>query len=158
LKIWTNVHGPVCTDCADAHLELVRVAIEAGNFEEASKHVLASRDILAAVAPDRPERANPEIRLGIVAFRQGRFADALDAFERGLAIRTRTGAPPALVALAASNVAESLIALGRFDEALQRLDQAERALASVPDALPTIKTAYDKVRGLAWLGKGNASA
>ena len=64
----------------------------------------------------------------------------------------------AVLVESASNVGEALIELGRVDEALQRLDEAERALASVPDALPTIKTAYDKVRGLAFLSKGDAGA
>jgi tetratricopeptide (TPR) repeat protein/tRNA A-37 threonylcarbamoyl transferase component Bud32 len=158
LKIWTDVHGPESGNVATAYLALVLLEIEAGHFDQASEYALASRAILAAVAPDRPELARPEIRLGLVAFRQGRFADALDAFERGLAIRRRTGAPPAQTALAAANVGEALVALGRFDEALRRLEEAERALASVPGALPTIEAAYDKVRGLALLGKGDAHA
>jgi tetratricopeptide (TPR) repeat protein/tRNA A-37 threonylcarbamoyl transferase component Bud32 len=158
LAIWTEVHGPESTDGADAYLELALIEIEAGDLEKAGEYARIGGAILAAVAPDRPERASAEIRLGLVAFRQGRFADALDAFERGLAIRQRTGAPPAQVALAASNVGEALIELGRFDEALLRLDEAERALASVPDALPAIEAAYDKVRGLALLGKGDAGA
>jgi eukaryotic-like serine/threonine-protein kinase len=143
---------------ATVYLELAHVEIEAGDLDKADEHARSAREILAAVAPESSDTAGPEIRLGMVAFRRGRFHEALQAFERGLAIRERTGALPTQLAFARSNVAEVLIELGRAGEALARIEQAARAVAGTTGAPPPVEAALDKVRGLALLAKGDARA
>jgi tetratricopeptide (TPR) repeat protein len=158
LRIWTLVPGLQSMNVANVYLDLVFVEVEAGALETADEYARAAQRILATVAPGSRETASAEIRLGLVAFRRGHFPEALQAFERGLAIRERTGALPTQLAFAASNVGEVLVELGRADEALARSQQAERALAGTAGAPPPVKAALDKVRGLALLAKGDARA
>jgi tetratricopeptide (TPR) repeat protein/tRNA A-37 threonylcarbamoyl transferase component Bud32 len=153
LQIWTEVYGPRSIDGADAHLALVLVELDAGELDRAEAHAWQAHDILGVVAADSPARGRAEVRLGLVAFRQQRFRDALAAFERGLSIQRQTGASPQSIGRTLNSIAESLVELGRLDEALAAAGEAERALAGDK---PLFRAMAHKVRGLALLGKGNA--
>jgi tetratricopeptide (TPR) repeat protein len=142
-------------DVADADLELTVIEIESGNLDEASRYTRAAGKIFDAVAPNGAPLASVAIREGLIAFRKQQFDVALAAFERGLSIRRRTGASIPMIAVAISDVAEALVELGRPDEALIRLEQAERLAATAPGTTFDLEAALDKVRGLALLAKGS---
>jgi tetratricopeptide (TPR) repeat protein/tRNA A-37 threonylcarbamoyl transferase component Bud32 len=155
LATWTSVHGPESMDTVHTQLALNLLEIEAGNYDQAETHARGARDILAAVAPASPVRARAEVRLGLSAFRQRRFEDALAAFERGLAIQRQTGAQPSTIALNLCNIAETLAELGRFERALSTLVEAERILAGAMGVPTVIRAVLHKARGLALAGQGN---
>ena len=88
-----------------------------------------------------------------------RFAEALAGYERALAAQQRAASSnPITEAVLGGNIAEALVALGRPDEALQRLAEAEAHLAEAGDVLPRQKAQPLRIRGLALLAKGQARA
>lgn len=125
-EAFTEANAVIGLDAADsvqraeAHELLARVAL---NRKDAD---LAQAEAAAAETADanRPVKAFVEGRL---AFEQGRFADAVAAFERALATAERTGRPP----LADLRV-YAAEALGR----VERTDDAERLLSAELSAFP----------------------
>lgn len=158
---WMSSQGTMSLDVADVHLELGLLEEQAGRLDQAEEHVRTARDLLAKLDGAPLALARAEVRMGLVAFSRRHFADALAAFERGLAIRRRAQESDRLVALTLSNIGEALAALGRFDEALARIGEAEATLertSEVSAEVTEVKALLLKGRGLALLGKGNARA
>ncbi len=158
VNIWIDALGRRNLNVAAGYLDLSLVEIEAGDLDQAAAYAELARAILTEIAPDRPELASVEIRLGLVAFRRGQLEPALHAFERGLAIRERTRASPVQIAVAASNVAEALVELGHPGVAAARIAQLERGPDGAAGSLPTVRAVLDKVAGLALLARGDRRA
>jgi tetratricopeptide (TPR) repeat protein len=160
LEIWTTVDGPVSEYAADVHLKLASLERDAGNLDRAGEHARLAREIYGQVLPaDSPWQMYAEAFVAGVAFRRERFAEALAAYERALAAAQRTASiNPTLLVSFHSNVAETLVMLGRPDEAMRHIDEAEAVLARTGEVLPAYAAGLHKSRGLALLARGEARA
>jgi tetratricopeptide (TPR) repeat protein len=115
-------------DAARIHSYLSELALGEGNVDEAAEHAHASLGIYQRTLPeDHPSIAEADLNLANVEFMRRRFSDALPLYQRALEIRThRLGSAHYQVGLAEGSVAETLLALGRHDEAMSHLVEAER--------------------------------
>jgi eukaryotic-like serine/threonine-protein kinase len=155
LRAWDADHAP-SIDAADTYYALGNLAYDEGQLERAAGYARQCAEMYQQVLePESPQHAKLHTLIGLIAFRQERYAQALAAFERALAIVQRT-APNAALRLAnlQSSVGETLAELGRYDDALKVLAEVDRSLARAGEVLPIFASLPLKGRGLALLGKG----
>ncbi len=136
VAIWTQVHHRPHPDLGTARMTLARLALRAGELDEAEAHARALARIYAdTLAPEHPDQGDPELLLAIIEGVRGDRASALEHAERAVALWEPVLAPDSakLVSMR-SEVAANLLALGRLDE-------AEHAYAVVlehaPDSIAT---------------------
>jgi tetratricopeptide (TPR) repeat protein/predicted Ser/Thr protein kinase len=160
LETWTAVNGPVSEYAADVHLKLASLEGGAGNLDEAGEHARLGREMYGRILPaDSPRQMYAEATVAGVAFRRERFAEALAAYERGLAAALRAASiDPTVLARFQSNIGETLVMLGRPDEALLHVAEAEAVLARACELPPAYVAGLRKSRGLALLARGEARA
>ena len=113
----------------------------------------AARDIYdKALAPEDADRAIPDGFLGVIQYRRGQFDQSLQSYERALEIRRRIlGEDHWRTALTRSNIGETLVELGRYDEALARFAEAARVIDDPSYENTTYKAFLHKGRGMALL-------
>ena len=111
--------GPRGPDVIRALLGLTALADMRGELESARSHSEQARMLApTAFGPLDRERADVLSAVGTVAYRERRYADAAEAFERALRILAHHGSTTTTDnALAASNLAEALVALGEHRRA-----------------------------------------
>ncbi len=118
----------------DRHLTLGMAFYRSGMLEDAAREFQGALEI-------EPKQARALFRLGLVAFRSGKPQEALEWFDRiPEDARARRGVQ--------RNRALALELLGRFDDALQALDAAEKDAPSDPQILLE--------RGIVHLRRGDA--
>ncbi len=100
-----------------AHYNFALAALELDRVSDAK----ATFERLTREFPDRPE---PHFNLGRIAYREERHLEAVQAYERALAL-ARTASPQGSYPDARLNLALALDALGRFDDALRELALVE---------------------------------
>jgi tetratricopeptide (TPR) repeat protein len=128
--------------------------VEARHYAELADAVCVTR-----LSGMHPLRASTQSAIGTIALRDGRAEQAVDAFTRALELETALQ-PEAGTdrALANSNLAEALVAAGRYEEARVH---AERALAALGEALgedhPDLAYPH-KAMGQVLLAEGRADA
>ncbi|HEV2844357.1 MAG TPA: tetratricopeptide repeat protein, partial [Thermoanaerobaculia bacterium] len=121
--------GAVHPDTASLHFNLATPLTELRRFGEAEKHLLtalAQREQL--LGPEHPDVAESLDALGVFWTRQGRPERALPYNERSLHIYTLKTPGAFRWILAHNNLAEGLLQMGRYDEALEHLREALDAL------------------------------
>lgn len=98
--------------------------------------------------------AEPYVVLGVIELRRERYDASLAAYQAALDIQVRNlGSDAPMVGVTRLNLAETWMRLGRHEEALAALDQAERILAGSPYDVPGIMAVLWKARGVALWGK-----
>ncbi len=118
--------GPRGPDVLRTLLGLTALADMRGDLAAAREYSEEAR-VLAPITlgPLAPERADVLSAVGTVAYRERRYADAAEAFDRALGIRAHHGSTSLSEAsLGASNLAEALIGLGQHRRARQLLEPA----------------------------------
>ncbi|GEM_PF-1091225 len=148
--------GPRGRGVLRAELALTALADARGDLSAAREHSERARALApVALGPLDRERADLLSAVGTVAFRERRYADAAEAFERVLAIHAHFETADSVdSALADSNLAEALVALGEHRRAHQLLGPAlavlERKLgATHPDLAYPLKALGAAELGLA---------
>jgi serine/threonine protein kinase/tetratricopeptide (TPR) repeat protein len=119
------------TDAAEIHGFLSELEYGERHLDRAAEQARASLQIYErTLSQDHPTVATAYMRLADVAFLRRAFPDALALFERALILRRRhLGNDHYQVGLAEVNVAETLLALERYGEAMAHLTEAERIFA-----------------------------
>lgn len=116
-----EVLGPLGETRAAEHLNLARAFYHTGMYEEAQRELRKAEEL-------RPESPEPRFYFGLIALREGRCADAL-RYLRAAAEQGR-GQYAAFM-----DMALALERLGRYEDGLLALDQAERLRADHPPVL-----------------------
>jgi serine/threonine protein kinase/tetratricopeptide (TPR) repeat protein len=158
LTTWQQVHHGAHLHAGLSHLTLSEVEAHAGNFYQARAHMQEGRRILDhALPPDHGHRAEPHKYLGIIELRQGNFEAASQAFEDALVIQRRhLGDKHVATGWTRYYLAESLVGLERYDDALAQCDMAQ-AVTAEGAAMPVdFRAMLLGVRGRALLGGGHA--
>ncbi|WP_434419855.1 tetratricopeptide repeat protein [Nannocystis pusilla] len=127
LAIWTDTYGSVCVECGRAHSSLMGQASAEGELGRAEHHARRALAIYRQVLPgDHPDLAAALVNLGAVLHWRGDFAGAVPAYGEALRLQERILPEGHLHrAITESNLGESLVALQRHAEALQRFAAAE---------------------------------
>ncbi len=106
------------------------VLLDAGDLVGADREFVASLMLAEAEGDDRARAASLEGR-GVVAQRDRRDQEALDLFDLVEPLRNPEGRPGGAAVLDLLR-GRSLVTLGRFDHALERLDAARGVFAAPP--------------------------
>jgi tetratricopeptide (TPR) repeat protein len=117
-------------DAAKAHGYLSELEFAEGHLERAANHARGSLRIYErSLSPDHASVAEAYTNLANVELMRRRFADALSLYQQALEIRRRHfGDGHYQVGLAEGSVAETLLALGRYEDATAHLVVCERIL------------------------------
>jgi len=118
-------------DAARIHGFLSELEYSQGHLERAAEHARMSLQIYErALSPEHVSIAEAYRNLANVEFMRRNYTEALTLYEHALALRRRHfGADHYQVGLAEVNVAETLLALERHDEAMAHVLEAERIFA-----------------------------
>jgi tetratricopeptide (TPR) repeat protein len=143
-----------------AHLEIAEVHRQRRALDLAMIHVMTAADIYEATYGETHDKlADVYARLGPIAYRRGSYEEALAAYEKARALMVRYRGERHLdTGLAQVNIAETQVALGRHDEALETVAQAELILAPHLTSYGGIAPLLASVRGRALRGKGEVEA
>ncbi len=160
LTTWQQVHHGEHLQAGLIHLTLSEVEAHAGNFDQARAHAQEGLRVCdRALAPDHRRRAEPHHYLGIIELRQGNFEAARQAFESALVIRRRhLGDKHPLTGWTRYYLAESLLGLARYDDALVQCDMAQAVTAEGASMPADFRTMLLGARGRALLGRGNTES
>jgi serine/threonine protein kinase/tetratricopeptide (TPR) repeat protein len=133
---------------------LTRLEARAGNLEQARAHAREGQRIYEHVlAPDHRYHAEAYTCFGVIDLRQGDFQAARAAFETALRIRRRhLDAGHLMIGWTEYYLAESLLGLGRYEDALAQSDAAQGNGGSSRPA--DLRALLLSVRGRALLGQG----
>ncbi len=160
LAIRTDRHGAVSTKVAHVHIGLANLEAVRGHYDDAETHARTALALYEQIrGPAHRDVAEPLMHLGLVCYRAKRYDEALQHWQRELAIRLANDIPAEAlsIGLNQSNLGEALIKLGRHRDALARFDRAQ-ARYDAFGATPTPFTALvNKGRGMALLGLGRAA-
>ena len=142
-----------------AHLARAEIARELGHTDEARTHMERGLSIYKRAYGDRHhiKLAGAFIAEAVAKFTAGQFSGALRGYRRALAIQTAS-LPPGHVLIAATrvNIAEALVQLKEYAEALRNLDAIQGSDGS--QGTPEIQALRASVRGQALLGLGERAA
>ena len=140
------------------HIALTEVSLRREQFSAALTHAeTAARIYRAALADENPARVHAEVALGTAHFYAGRPEAALDAFLSARALQRRAPSPdPIAAAVTACDIAETLVALTRHDEALTHFAEVERLLADAPGRDRDLEARMLTGRGQIALAAGDA--
>jgi eukaryotic-like serine/threonine-protein kinase len=123
-------------ECLDAGIILgclSELSYADGKLDEALKHAHASHEIYERIeAPDH-RRAEACVNLGNVELKRKNFAAALEMYQKARKLRHELVRSHYQVGVNEGSIAEALIGLSRFDEAMVHLAEARRILASSHD-------------------------
>ncbi|NJP33755.1 tetratricopeptide repeat protein [Micromonospora thermarum] len=126
-----DAHGALIMELLSTNVLLVRAAEEAGHAE---RLVAAAIDGPYATGPEGSEtrrqlievRADLTSRLSLALHRLGRHQESLASIETSLRLSDEALADPSRKARALTNLADTLAAIGRPDEAVEHAEQAVR--------------------------------
>jgi tRNA A-37 threonylcarbamoyl transferase component Bud32/tetratricopeptide (TPR) repeat protein len=123
--IWRHGHTRPHRDLANAEYLLALSAVRARDFEEALVHARAAAALQAEVLPaDHVDRATTAELLGVLASVRGDHEEAAKQYRIGVDItRSRFGVDDPLVQRGIGNLAATLLALGRMNEAESLLEE-----------------------------------
>jgi tetratricopeptide (TPR) repeat protein len=122
-----------CLDAGIIHGCLSELSYADGKLDEALEHARKSQDIYKRIdAPDH-RRAEAWINIGNVELKRKNFAAALDMYQKARKLRVELVRSHHQVGVNEGSIAEALIGLSRFDEAMVHLGEARRILASSHD-------------------------
>lgn len=149
-SLFVRVEGSEGLDVARVDFARVKVAMERGDLELGRTLLEKLLPVLESVEPYAFSTVNAYNAMGVLAYFEGDFEASIAAYRRALALDSRS-TPSARVdqALTRSNIGESMLALGRTEEALQLFD----------DALATMRaylTREDEALALPYKGRGLA--
>ncbi|MEZ4453824.1 MAG: serine/threonine-protein kinase [Nannocystaceae bacterium] len=115
------------------HISLVEVALRSGDPRGAIAHAEAAvRSFEGGLPEGHPDHVDAAVALGGARFFAGDLEGALAAFVRSRELLP-VPADPLTAAITAGNVAETLVALGRWREAAAALDEVDLLLARLPE-------------------------
>lgn len=131
LATWTRTQGTADLVAGRLYLSLADLEASAGAFQKADEYVRSGFDIYKRVlAPEHRYHAEPHMSLGVLALRRRDPAAAREAFERALELRRRhLDDIHVLIGWTRIRVAESLVELGLFQEALAHCETVQQAVA-----------------------------
>lgn len=157
LAAWERSRGENHIGAARAHLGLADVDQRLGRLDSAAEHALAGlRGYERTLAANHPQRAEALGMVGLVRFRQQRFDLAHEAWSAAVPLLDASvGEDADATLLMQSNVAEALVALRRYDDALALLAQLEPRVVARAD--PMLVGLVHKGQGLALLELGRAT-
>jgi len=119
-------------DAGRAHSYLSAVGYEQDDLADAAAHAQSSLQIYTrAGAPDY-RRAEAYTSIASIEIKRQNFAGALAMFEQALGLRRDLGPDHPQVAVNHGSIAEALAALGRYDDAMPHVRDAERVLLRAP--------------------------
>ncbi len=119
-------YGSDSLPVAETLVALVDLEVRRGNTAQAEAHATRADAIMRRWLDPRHERRSQVLSaIGAVAFDQGRYGDALEAFEQMLEIELAIRVPNSFsVAVAHNNVGEALVLLERPERAREHLSLA----------------------------------
>ncbi|MCX4245759.1 protein kinase domain-containing protein [Paraliomyxa miuraensis] len=162
-------YGPGSVGVANAHVALAGLHDARGELDRMRERAEAADGILADIDPRHPDRLYSLAALGTVAYREKRFSEAADVYERALSIAEQR-LPPRSQELAWNriNLAEALLEIGQDQRADGLLRRALPVLESElgtdhPELAIPLKalgavtlTQGDGEQSLRWLGRALA--
>ncbi|HEY0478809.1 MAG TPA: tetratricopeptide repeat-containing protein kinase family protein [Kofleriaceae bacterium] len=115
-------------DAARIHTLLSELDFDDGELDRAAEHARASLEIYErTLSPEHVSIAEANIELGNVELMRRNFTEALTLFQRALELRRRhLGGNHYNVGLTEVSVAEALVYLERYDDAMTHLVEGER--------------------------------
>ena len=120
---------------------MLRLAADAAAGDVEASHTAYETTLSRLEAehgPDAPELSTPLNNFGVELFIEQKFERAAEVFARAYAIdREHMGPDDPRVAYPASGLGETLVELGRLDEAIPPLEDALRLWREDPDAFVT---------------------
>ncbi|MCB9704944.1 MAG: serine/threonine protein kinase [Myxococcales bacterium] len=131
LRIATAAHGPAHQVVGRIHIALVEAALRRGDSDEAVAHAeVATQSYAASLPAEHPDHADAALALGSARYFAGDLGGALVAFvEARERLRRDPRSDPLAAAIAACDVAETEVALGRLDAAEVSFAEVSRLLA-----------------------------
>jgi eukaryotic-like serine/threonine-protein kinase len=159
-SIWREAFGDVHYKVGLAELALAKLDVTEGDLAAARRHALRAGEIYAlTLEPSHPERAAPDINLGVILFFEQDYQGALEAYRRGL-VGLRRALPPGHVdiGIALGNIGEALLALDRLEEAGRAFDEAELIVHALPERDPQVLSLVLKGQGQVQLRLGRPDA
>jgi serine/threonine protein kinase/tetratricopeptide (TPR) repeat protein len=147
-------------DAARIHGFLSELDYVEGHLDSAAEHARASIAIYqGALSPDHVLVAEAYTNLANAEFKRRNFASALDMYENALSLRHRyLVADHYQIGVNEGSLAESLVELGRDDEAMTHLVAAERIFAHSSGKEPWTQVWMLAVRGEILVAKRQFSA
>ncbi|HEX7842594.1 MAG TPA: tetratricopeptide repeat protein, partial [Kofleriaceae bacterium] len=142
-------------NAAKIHGLLSALELSEGHLDRAAEHARVSLQIYErALSPDHLSVAEAYMNLANVELMRRNLSDALALSQRGLSLRRRhLGGDHRNVGLAEGAVAEALLNLERYDDAMVHLIEAERILQSSSGHERAIQAWILTVRGEILTGK-----
>ncbi|MCG8425445.1 MAG: serine/threonine-protein kinase [Proteobacteria bacterium] len=157
---WVELQGPLHLEVGKIHRSLANVERQIGNLDRARHHVAESVRVYDHLfGPRHLGRASLYFELGALDYERRDFASALDAYQQALQIRERRmGENHVAVGLMHVNIAEALIRLSRYEQALAAVQKGRRILAAGQLRAPVIEPWTLSVLGQALLGQGRMAS
>ncbi|MFZ6183707.1 protein kinase domain-containing protein [Nannocystis pusilla] len=133
-RIAAGAHGPPHPIVGRIHISQVQLALARGDLAGASRHAEAAVRIYEMSLPEgHPDRVDAVVARGTVRYSLGELEPALADFKAASERLRRAPSPDrSALAIAACDVAETLVALGRHDAARTAFDEVEWHLARGP--------------------------
>jgi serine/threonine protein kinase/tetratricopeptide (TPR) repeat protein len=143
-----------------AHLELAEILRQQGHLDTAAEHAAACLRIYRDVYPPGHEAlAAVYTQMGALAYRRGQHAEAVAAYEAGLAIViAQRGENDLDAGILHANIAEARVRRGAYAAALADIERARPVVAPHYADMPELEAFVLGVRGRALVGLGQAPA
>lgn len=124
IDVATKALGPMDVVVASAHQAYAGELIRLRRLEQAEAHLAtALRIVLRAYGPDSTRAGSAHVDMGRLKLQQGRYSEAVTAFERGLEIRQKKyDANDLGISLARGGLAQALLGSGDFQRAESLLE------------------------------------
>lgn len=155
LAIAEAVRGPEHREVVSPLNNLGRILRQTGELDEAQRVLERALAIVEKVSPGHVQIAEPLTSLGTLLLQRGRAQASADAHTRALELRIEThGKDAQPTAISQHNLADALVSLEQYEQALQHIDEADRVFAaSLPEG-HAYRVSVALVRSRALLGLG----
>jgi tetratricopeptide (TPR) repeat protein/predicted Ser/Thr protein kinase len=160
LGIFTRAYGEAHPLAGRAHIAMVQLALQSGEFADAVAHAeAAARIYRETLPPGHNDHVAAALAQGTARFFAGELEGALAAFLAARALqRELTAADPLITAMIAVDLGETQVAMARWDEARESFAEVERTLAAADLTDADLSARVLTGRGQIALAAGDAPA
>jgi tetratricopeptide (TPR) repeat protein len=149
-----KAYGPFSAPVAEVLNSMGGLALDEGRFDEAEPYLRRALAIWTTENPERGPSSTAALSLALLASARGREREAADFLVPYVELQARDQPDGVGTAHARLYLAQVLVTMGRYDEALALLARVEPILADrLGAAHPDVASALE-VRGRAELGRG----